>query len=115
MGFSLLYSKRGRADFLATVHSCAYIMIDFEWDRKKATGNLAKHGVDFADATGVLFDDLAITITDVHEEEERFVTIGTDSLSRVLVVAHTWREDRIRIISARRANRFERKQYEDSP
>jgi len=90
-------------------------MITFEWDRTKATTNLAKHGIDLADATAVFFDDLAITITDVHEEEERFVTIGTDSLRRVLVVVYTWRKDRIRIISARRGTRFERKQYEDSP
>jgi len=71
--------------------------------------------VDFADATGALFDDLAITLTDLYEEEERFVTIGTDALSRVLVVVYTWRGDRVRIISARRATRLERKQYEDSP
>ena len=89
-------------------------MIDFEWDQKKAIANLAKHGVDFADATVVLHDDLAITIGDLHPEEERFVTIGTDPLNRILVVVYAWRGNGIRIISARRATRFERKQYEDS-
>ena len=90
-------------------------MIDFEWDRNKSTTNLAKHGVDFADATSVLYDDFAITIRDLYGEEERFVTIGKDALNRALVVVYTWRGDGIRIISARRATRFERKQYEDSP
>ena len=90
-------------------------MQDFEWDPGKAVVNLAKHGIDFADATEVLFDAMAITVPDEERDEERFVTIGRDAFSRILVVIHTWREDRIRIISARRATRRERKHYEGSP
>jgi len=89
-------------------------MQDFEWDPGKAVANLAKHGIDFADATEVLFDAMAITVTDAERDEERFVTIGRDAFSRILVVIYTWREDRIRVISARRATRRERKHYEGS-
>jgi uncharacterized protein len=87
--------------------------IDFEWDRRKAEANLAKHGVDFADAVEVLLDALALTVADEDPAEERFVTIGVDGLNRILVVVYTWRGERIRIISARRATRRERTQYED--
>jgi uncharacterized DUF497 family protein len=55
----------------------------------------------------------AITIRDDDEEEERYVTIGLDALGRMLVVVYTWRDDRPRLISARRATAQERRQYED--
>ena len=84
----------------------------FEWDLLKAASNLQKHDVDFADATTVLDDDLAITIREHASGEERFVTLGMDALSRLLVVVYTWRSRRIRIISARKADSYERKQYE---
>ena len=87
--------------------------MDFEWDRRKARVNLAKHGVDFADATGVFFDENALTILDPQGEDERLVTVGTDPLQRVLVVVFTWRGDRIRIISARKATGRERRQYKE--
>ena len=90
-------------------------MNDFQWDSRKAAANLAKQGVDFADAAEVLFDPMAITVADTQHDEERFVTIGRDALSRVLVVVYAWRGDRIRMISAREATRRERKQYWDSP
>jgi hypothetical protein len=85
----------------------------FEWDRRKAEINLKKHAVDFADAVVVFSDDLAITLQDDSIDEERFVTVGIDALGRVLVVAYTWRGGRIRLISARRATRRERGQYEE--
>lgn len=85
----------------------------FEWDRRKAEINLKKHAVDFADAVVVFSDDLAITLQDDSVDEERFVTVGIDALGRVLVVAYTWRGGRIRLISARRATRRERGQYEE--
>ena len=75
----------------------------FEWDYLKATSNLRKHNVDFADAVTVLDDDLAITIREETSGEERFVTLGMDALSRLLVVVYTWRQDCVRIISARKA------------
>ncbi len=88
-------------------------MVDFEWDEEKAKENLEKHGVDFADAVTAFEDMMALTMPDrASEEEERFVTLGTDALERLLVIAYTWREDRIRLISARKATRRERRQYE---
>ena len=87
--------------------------MEFEWDPRKASSNRRKHGVDFADATGVLFDEFALTIPDESSEEERFVTIGADPLNRLLVVVYTWRGKSIRIISARKADPSERKEYEE--
>jgi len=86
--------------------------MEFEWDPRKAVGNRLKHGVDLADAVTVLYDRLAITLPDDSADEERFVTMGTDAIGRILVVAHTWRGERIRLISARRATRTERRTYE---
>ncbi|MEH2108045.1 BrnT family toxin [Nostoc sp.] len=85
----------------------------YQWDRDKAAANLRKHGVDFADAVTVFSDDLAITITDERFDEERFITIGIDGFNRVLVIVYTWRNDEIRLISARKATRYEQKQYEE--
>jgi len=83
-----------------------------EWDEDKAAANLRKHGVDFADAATVLEDEAALTMPDDHPEEDRWVTLGMDTLGRVLVVVYTWREDEPRLISARKATRTERRQYE---
>lgn len=84
-----------------------------EWDRKKAQSNLQKHGVDFADAALALEDPMALTMSDPDfEAEDRFLTIGSDPRGRVLVVAYTWRSETARIISARKATRKERRQYE---
>jgi uncharacterized protein len=89
------------------------IEIVYQWNRDKAANNLRKHGIDFADAVSVFSDDLAITISDERFDEERFVTIGVDALGRVLVVIYTMRDDEIRIISARKATRPERQQYQE--
>lgn len=86
--------------------------MEFEWDERKAGANLRKHRVDFADAVTLLHDDQAVTVGDDDPEEERYVTIGMDALGRVLVVAYTMRGERIRVISARRATRRERAEYE---
>ncbi len=83
----------------------------FEWDSKKAISNLKKHGVDFADTVSVLEDERALTLFEDHPEKERFITVGMDSFSRILVVVYTLREDRIRIISAREATAKETRQY----
>jgi hypothetical protein len=85
--------------------------VDFEWDPRKARRNLEKHRVDFADAVTVFDDDRALTIADDHPDEERFVTLGTDALGRLLVVVYTQRQEAIRVISARRATAREEKQY----
>ncbi len=85
----------------------------YQWDSDKAATNLRKHGIDFADAVSVFSDDLAITISDERFDEERFITVGIDAFGRVLVVVYTWRDNEIRLISARKATRNERKQYEE--
>jgi hypothetical protein len=87
----------------------------FEWDTKKAGANLRKHGVSFDEAATVLQDDLSLTGEDPDHslQEERYVTFGVSSLGRLLVVAHTDRGDRIRIISARLATRPERTLYDE--
>ena len=85
---------------------------DVEWDPRKAAANLKKHGVDFADAATVLYDERAVTIRDDHAREERYVTIGMDALARALVVVYTWRGNRPRLISARTATPQERQEYE---
>lgn len=84
-----------------------------EWDPKKAASNFRKHRIRFADAIAVLEDERAITLRDFEEDEERWVSIGSDALGRVLVVIYTLRAQRIRMISARSAIRQERTQYEE--
>ena len=91
-----------------------YEINGFEWDPTKAATNLAKHGVDFADAALSLGDPKAVTIADPDSvAEERFVTIGADPQGAVLVVVYSHIGDNQRIISARKASRGERKRYEE--
>ncbi|MBN2701117.1 MAG: BrnT family toxin [Methylothermaceae bacterium] len=85
----------------------------FEWDESKRKTNFRKHGIDFADAVAVFYDPMAISIEDTDHSEERFLTLGMDAFNRILVVTYTYREDVIRIISARKAEPLERKQYEN--
>ena len=85
----------------------------YEWDSAKHRANLAKHGIDFADAVAVFEDDLGLTRPDPESRgERRFVTLGMDAFGRHLVVVFTERGARIRIISARLATKQERKSYE---
>jgi hypothetical protein len=87
----------------------------FRWDARKAAANLKKHGIDFHEAATVLHDTLSTTFPDeAHSSfEPRFVTVGMSSRGRILVVVHTERGNMIRIISARRATRQERRFYEE--
>jgi len=87
----------------------------FEWDLEKARSNLGKHGVSFEEASTVFQDPLSLTIDDpLHSSyEERFVTLGMSSQNRLLVVVHTNRRDRVRIVSCRRATSREQKAYEE--
>ena len=87
----------------------------FEWDRRKAKVNLRKHGVSFEEAQTVFTDPLSITLPDPDhsEDEERFIDVGMSDNRRVLVVVYTERGQRIRLISAYKATRVERKQYEE--
>ena len=85
-----------------------------EWDPKKAASNLRKHGISFADAVIALEDEMALTGGDDRPNEKRYVTIGADDVGRILVVVYTYRDTRIRIISARKATPRERQQYTES-
>ncbi len=86
----------------------------FEWDEKKANGNLKKHGVSFDETATVFRDPLSLTVVDsLHSEtEHRFTDIGLSDQGRLLVVSYTERASRIRIISSRLALPAERKEYE---
>ena len=96
------------------MHTRAYTMaVEYEWDPKKAAGNLRKHAIDFADAVTVLEDERALTIDDSDSDERRYLTIGLDAIARILVVVYSWRGENIRIISARKATPAERRQYEE--
>jgi uncharacterized protein len=87
----------------------------YEWDPEKAKGNLQKHHVSFEDAATVFLDPLALTFPDPYHSgrEEREMTIGHSTTHQVLFVSHCGRGNRVRIISARKATRGERKQYEE--
>ncbi len=91
--------------------------MQFEWDEKKSATNKQKHGVSFEEAQTVFFDPLTKVAADPDhsKSEARFLAIGHSSLHNLLLVVHCFREadETIRIISARKANRSERKQYED--
>jgi len=84
----------------------------FEWDPNKDRLNRRKHRVAFADTFAVFEDPLALSRDDEEHGEERYVTMGMDCFGRVLVVVYTWRDENIRIISARKANKSEVRQYE---
>jgi uncharacterized DUF497 family protein len=87
--------------------------MEYEWNPDKAAMNLQKHGISFADAVAVFSDEFALTVADDFADEERFITLGTDAFGRLLVISYTWRgEHTIRMISARKATRPERTQYE---
>ena len=88
--------------------------MDYQWDPAKADLNWKKHGVDFADAVGVFEDDWALTFREeVVSGEQRLATVGTDFLSRILIVIYTYRGENIRIISARPATKAERGNYDE--
>ena len=90
----------------------------FEWDEESKAGiNFGKHGVRMPEAIPVFDDPYAITIVDDESDpgEQRFVTLGVGALGRLLVVIYTWRDQNIRIISARLAEAHERKEYEAEP
>jgi hypothetical protein len=89
--------------------------MNFEWDPRKAEVNLRKHGISFTEAGTVFGDELAITVRDPdHSDlEDRFITIGWSNRGRLLMISHTDRDDKIRIISARELTPRERKAHEE--
>ena len=89
----------------------------FEWDPEKAAANLKKHKVSFEEGTSIFTDPFALTFDDPDHSrhEQRFITIGTSEKERVLFLAHVDRsEDRIRLISTRRATKSETHAYQAS-
>jgi uncharacterized DUF497 family protein len=89
--------------------------VEYEWDPAKARANAAKHHVHFGDAVAALEDERAVTIRDAFsDEEERWITLGQDALRRVLVVVYSWRDENIRLISARLATQRERRVYREN-
>ena len=86
-----------------------------EWDPNKATSNLAKHNVSFHEATTVFGDPLALTFPDPDHshDETRYITIGESIQRQLLIISHTDRGQRIRIISAREVTRQERRIYQN--
>lgn len=89
--------------------------MNFEWSLEKAALNLKKHDISFQEASTVFNDPLSVTFPDPDHSisENRYVIIGISRFGQLLVVAHTDREDRARIISARKATRKERRFYEE--
>jgi hypothetical protein len=87
--------------------------MEIEWDPAKRTSNLAKHDIDFLDCESVFSDPYAVTRDDRDHDEDRYTTMGVDDLGRLLVVAYTWCDEAIRLISARQATASERNHYPD--
>lgn len=89
------------------------IKTEITWDSVKAKSNRLKHGVFFSDLEPVFYDPNAISFEDKESEgEARYIVMGLDSLARLVVVAYTYRESVIRVISARKASKTEQKIYE---
>ncbi len=89
--------------------------MNFRWDPRKAIANARKHGVTVREVATILRDPLSTTFPDVEhsQDEQRYATIGLSSEEKLLVVAHTERDDEIRIISARRATKAEHRFCEE--
>ena len=89
--------------------------MEFEWNPKKAELNLRKHKVSFQEAATVFGDDFAATVHDPDHstEEDRYITIGMSNRRRLLIVSHTERNKRVRMMSARELTRAEREAYEE--
>ena len=101
------------ANYAATLEAH---MLTFEWDANKDKQNLRKHGVSFAEASTVFGDPFSIVFEDPDhsKEEDRFLIAGHSYKDRLLIVSFTERENRIRIISARKMTARERKDYEEA-
>ena len=89
--------------------------LEFEWDTEKYAVNLRKHGVSFDEAGSVFLDRLAVSGPDPEHSlgESRYITFGMSRLGRLLAVSHTYHPGAIRIITARRVTRGERRIYEE--
>jgi len=96
-----------------TYNICIHSVMYITWDSNKAEINFKKHKIRFSDAEMVLYDPFAMTLEEhVVANEQRFVTVGSDAVGRILAVVYSYRTDNIRLISTRKATPSERKQYE---
>ena len=91
--------------------------MQFEWDLEKDRQNQRSHGVSFDEASTVFGDPLAVTIDDPDHsiDEHRLLTTGNSNRQRIIIVAHTDRDERIRIIGAREVTAAERRDYAEGP
>ena len=89
--------------------------MDFEWDPKKAVANEQKHNITFQEASTIFGDRLSMTFADPDHSrnEQRYLTFGLSKHNRLLIVSHTDRGDKTRIVSARLMDRKERRIYEE--
>jgi len=85
----------------------------FEWDQNKEAKNIRKHKVSFDEAATIFDDPMFITVIDEEHsiDEQRYITIGLSTYGQLLMVAHTDRQGKIRLISARKATKKEEKLY----
>lgn len=112
-GIACVCERWGRFPPSLTLCTCVHIMVHgLRVGRRKGNGQSSKTRSRFADAVGVFDDPHALSMRDTTPHEERFIAVGADFLGRILVVVYTYRGERIRIISARRATSSERKTYE---
>lgn len=90
--------------------------MEFDWDPHKAASNLRKHKISFAEAATVFSDEASVTVSDPDhsDKEDRFIIIGMSKQRRLLIVSFAERGDKVRIISARKLTRAERKTYEEN-
>ena len=87
---------------------------EFEWDDEKAKRNLKKHGVSFEEGATIFNDTriAAVSDPDHSEDDERYIAIGMSAMKRLLTVSLTYRNEKIRLVSCRKATKSERKDYE---
>ena len=87
--------------------------MEIKWNPQKAEANFRKHKIRFSDAESVLFDPMTLTIEDqIIDQEQRFLSVGSDVFGRILVIVYAYHGETIRLISARKATPKERKYYE---
>ncbi len=87
--------------------------MEIKWNPQKAEANFRKHKIRFSDAESVLFDPMTLTIEDqIIDQEQRFLSVGSDAFGRILVIVYAYHGETIRLISARKATPKERKYYE---
>jgi len=110
-----MFPRSSKLQLLTSIGFGIYLIVNFEWDERKAELNLGKHRVSFEEAVGVFFDHHGVDLFDEKHsssKEDRFIRLGYSKFGRILLVIYTERKNTTRIITARKAEPFERKIYE---